>query len=127
MLQQIRLVFAAFVAFTTVAGCAASAEPTSPDVETETVNTAQQAAMTSGFFRTFYSDATFTTPVGTLNWDCDPNYREQEGEETIHYRQYRYDCPGYNDPLLPSVGCNVCSTYVSNGQTFTSCTLVACP
>ncbi|WP_437740605.1 hypothetical protein WMF39_33715 [Sorangium sp. So ce1504] len=129
MIQQIRLVLASLVASATIAGCVMSADPAGEapaGEEGELVESAQQPLPSSGYFRTYYSDASYTTVVGWVNWECDPNYREADGETSRYYKQRRFDCPTFDNPLLPA--CDLCNTYTtSDGHTFTNCSLIACP
>lgn len=123
MFQNARFFFASILAIAAVAGCAQSAVP--PESDEEDTDSVEQPALASGYNRTYYSDSTYTTAVGFEVYDCDPDYRFLEGEETGHYKQKRYDCPEFNNPLLPA--CELCTTYTSGGQTFTSCTGATCP
>ncbi|WP_437635410.1 hypothetical protein [Sorangium sp. So ce854] len=126
MLHQVRWFLASFVACVTVAGCVMSAEPAGEG--DDLVDSVQQPLPSTGYYRTYFSDATFATAVGWENYDCEPEYREFDGERTRYYRQHRYDCPGYDNPLLPSTTCNLCNTYTtSTGQTFTNCSTISCP
>lgn len=84
------------------------------------VDSAEQAIRTSVLDRTYFSDSSFTTEVGWLIRDCDPEGDNFEGIQTAYYKDRRDDCPSYNSPLLPSTNCWVCSSP-------TSCTLTACP
>jgi hypothetical protein len=64
--------------------------------------------------------------LGWEDYDCDPNYRESDGETSRYWKQDRYDCPEFNNPLLPA--CELCTKYTtSDGHSFTSCTAAACP
>ncbi|HVK67552.1 MAG TPA: hypothetical protein VM694_23865, partial [Polyangium sp.] len=81
---------------------------------------AEQALRPSGRFRTYYSDNSYTVIVGTENRECDWRYDSSDGEFSNYYKEFRYDCPEYNDPLLPSTKCWVCTSA-------TSCSINACP
>ena len=127
MLRQARLVLASLIAVAaaaTFAGCVGGERPSEGDEED--VASVEQPLPSSGYFRTYYTDSTYSEAVGWENYDCDPNYRFMEGEETRHWKQHRYDCPEFNNPLLPA--CELCNTYTTNdGYTFTSCTASTCP
>lgn len=123
MNQRPHLFLASLFVAVAIAGCAQSAV-TQEGAGEEDIGTAEQAVVTSGFFRTYYSDSTYTVAVGTLNWDCIPDYREQDGDTSNFYKQYRYDCPGFNDPTLPA--CDQCVTWTVNGQSQKSCYVEAC-
>ncbi|MDC3956146.1 hypothetical protein [Polyangium jinanense] len=84
------------------------------------VATAEQALRPSGRYRTYYSDNTYTVAVGWENRECDWRYDSSDGDFSAYYKEFRYDCPEYNDPFLPSTKCWDCTTA-------TSCTLQPCP
>lgn len=124
MFHKARFFFASVLAVATVAGCVQSAAL--PESDAEDVDTAEQALPSSGYYRIYYSDSTYTNAVGWENYDCDPNYRFMEGDTSRHWKQDRYDCPEFDNPLLPS--CELCNKYTtSDGYTFTSCTAATCP
>jgi hypothetical protein len=93
---------------------AESAEPSAQPVES-----VQQPLPSSGWTRTYYSDATRTTVVGYEQYDCDPDYRTLEGDRSSYYKMYYYDCPGFDSPIYPQTKCWNCTSA-------TSCTLVSC-
>lgn len=119
-----------FVAFGLAASLAACmVEPTETAPEEEAVDTAEQALMSTGFNRTYYSDSTFTTIVGFETRDCDPDYNTLEGDTSPYYKQTRYNCPGSNMPGLPSTNCYICYDTRVNPTDPPSATCVAssCP
>ena len=125
MSEKARFFFASIIAVAAVAGCAQSAVVPEDD-DAEDVGSVEQALPTSGYYRVYFSDSTYTNAVGWENYDCDPDYRYLEGEKSRYWKQDRYDCPEFDNPLLPS--CELCNTYTtSQGQTFTSCTAATCP
>lgn len=119
MLQSARLFVASFAAVTMIAGCAVSTAPPESDGDSEDVGSAEQPLPSSGYYRVYYSDAAHTETVGWVNWDCYPEYREYEGDTSPYYWQFRFDCPGFDSPLLPT--CENCVTHSANGQSWQSC------
>ncbi|EPX63778.1 hypothetical protein D187_006187 [Cystobacter fuscus DSM 2262] len=93
------------------------AEGTEPGAQP--VECVQQSLPSSGWTRTYYSDSTRTTVVGYEQYDCDPDYRSFEGESSLYYNTYYYDCPGFDSPAFPQTKCMSC-------KTATSCVLVSC-
>ena len=90
-----------------------------PPADEGAVGTAQQALRPSGRYRTFYSDSTRTVVVGWENQECDWRYDESDGDTSNYYKEFRYDCPEYDSPLLPSTQCWTCTSA-------TSCSLTGC-
>ncbi|XXX80944.1 DUF6289 family protein [Sorangium sp. So ce134] len=94
----------------------------------EIVDTAEQALMSTGFVRTYYSDSTFKTAIGTETRDCDPDYNESFGETSRYYKQRRYNCPGSNMPGLPSTNCYICYDNAQpGGPPSVACVGSSCP
>lgn len=113
---------ASLVVVAAMAGCAQSFD--SEETEEEDVGSVQQALPKTGFYRMYYSDSTLTESVGWKDWQCEPDYRTQEGEVTQFYQEYRYACPGYSSPFLPE--CTQCVTYSAGGQSWQSCASNLC-
>ncbi|WP_437681829.1 DUF6289 family protein [Sorangium sp. So ce131] len=117
---------------TSLAACMAEPIESAPEAEAadgeEAVDTAEQPLMSTGFTRTYYSDSTFKTAIGTETRDCDPDYNDFFGEASRYYKTYRYNCPGSSMPGLPSTNCYICyENAVPGGPPSIRCVGSSCP
>jgi hypothetical protein len=114
-------------------GCAAEPTASSPEAaqsDDGDIGTSQQALMSTGYSRAYYSDNTYSVLVGTEWSDCDPRYRELDGERSRFYREQRLACPGSGGMPGGSTGCFECQKVTTNvngtNVTFENCTPRAC-
>ncbi|WP_437562390.1 hypothetical protein [Sorangium sp. So ce542] len=117
---------------TSLAACMAEPMESASEAEAaageEAVDSAAQAAMSTGFTRTYYSDSSFKTAIGVETRDCDPDYNEFFGDASRYYKQRRYNCPGSTMPGLPSTSCYICyDNKVPNGPPSVACVASSCP
>ncbi|MFT3772385.1 MAG: hypothetical protein QM820_43885 [Minicystis sp.] len=117
-------ILVAFGLSLSVAACVGSPDDSTPPGDStpagnEPVASAQQPLPSSGWTKTYYSDATRTVIVGEEYFDCDPDYRGLEGVRSNWYKMYYYDCLGFDNPNYPMTKCFSC-------KTATDCTLVPC-
>jgi hypothetical protein len=89
----------------------------------QSVDSVQQTLPSSGWTRTYYSDATRTTTVGYETYDCDPDYRTLEGDRSQWATEYHYDCPEYHTPGFPTTRCVSCR---GGSAPYGMCTPVPC-
>lgn len=125
MIMSIRIIAVSLFACASVvaAGCNTGTSP----ADEEPVVDAKQGVITTGYYRTYFTDRTYSEAVGWENYDCSPQYRTLDGEKTNFYKQTRYDCPGFDDPALPEDACYQCNPTLVNGKIVNICSATMCP
>jgi hypothetical protein len=123
MLMMKKILVACGLSFSLAACMGAPEDLVDSEAGEPSTDSVQQPLPSTGWIRTYYSDATRTTEVGYENYDCAPDYRSLEGSKTKWAREYHYDCMGSHTPGFPMTQCVECKPV---SAPFGSCSLVSC-